>query len=474
MRQSRQDTTFSDLKGLEKLSKKKSNPSSLSKLLGLINKTVYQVQDDSYGIGFHKWEGEVIEIDEKIFPNGKGYFHYKDGTKIQKEILSFQDTHNNIYTGGWKDDKKHGRGKAAFPNGDIYNGQWKDDMQHGKGKMIYPDGTSYEGQWIEGKPHGRGKFTSNKGYSYEGEWIEGKQEGDVKCTYKNGNVYKGGLENDKPHGQGTMKYANGDTYEGEWENGKRHGKGKFTFPNGDIYDGEWRNGMRHGEGKYSCPNGNVYEGQWQDNMQNGQGKMIYPDGTSYEGQWIEGKPHGLGKFTFKKGHSYEGEWENGKPHGKGKMIYPNGDYYQGKFENGFAIDFSKIIITDSNNKPHTITKKNGLYYQAEGNTGKKIDIDIENKEILKSFLLQFGNIQSNQEDTKKMKDPEELRKFIEESEYVRLPHEFNVICEKLKELRNESKGDESLSDQKPGLLINTSSCEQVTNWLSKIISEWCC
>ena len=96
---------------------------------------------------------------------------------------------------------------------------------------------------------------------------------------------------------------------------------------------------------------------------------------------------------------------------------------------------------------------------------KKIDIDIENKEILKSFLLQFGNIQSNQEDTKKMKDPEELRKFIEE---------FNVICEKLKELRNESKGDESLSDQKPGLLINTSSCEQVTNWLSRIMSGWCC
>ena len=148
------------------------------------------------------------------------------------------------------------------------------------------------------------------------------------------------------------------------------------------------------------------------------------------------------------------------------MNYPNGDSYKGTFKNGFAIDFSKIIITDSNNKPHTITKKNGLYYQVEGKTEKEIDIDIENTEILKSFLPQFGNIQSNQEDTKKMKDPEGLRKFIEE---------FNVICEKLKELKNESKGDESLSDQKPGRSINTISCEQViNNWLSKIMPGWCC
>ena len=262
MKQLSTNTTFSALKGLKKSSKKKSNPSSLSKLLGLINKTVYQVQDDSYGMGFREWKGGIIKINGKIFPNGKGCFYGEDGEEIQKKILSFQ-IGNNFYTGEWK----------------------KGKQQHGQGKYIWP------------------------------------------------NVY---------------------SYTGGWENGKPHGQGTITFANGDII--------------------------------------------------------------------YDGGWKNGKKHGKGTLICKSGVFYEGTFENDFATDFSKIIITDSNNKPHTITKKvQSYFYQKEGKVeeeqeeGKGIEIDIENEKRLKSVLLQFGNIQSNQEDTKTMENLEELQKFIKEN-----------------------------------------------------------
>ena len=34
-----------------------------------------------------------------------------------------------------------------WPDGRVYTGQWKDDMAHGKGKMVYKDGSVYDGEW---------------------------------------------------------------------------------------------------------------------------------------------------------------------------------------------------------------------------------------------------------------------------------------------------------------------------------------
>ena len=84
MEQSNKSITFSDLQGLKELTKEESKPSLLSWLFGRTNKTVYQVQDNLYDTGMDKWRGGIIKINGKTFPNGKGYFYYKDGKKIKK------------------------------------------------------------------------------------------------------------------------------------------------------------------------------------------------------------------------------------------------------------------------------------------------------------------------------------------------------------------------------------------------------
>ena len=52
----------------------------------------FQVQDDSYGMGFREWKGGIIKIGGKIFPNGKGCFYNKNytygiGIKGTKKII---------------------------------------------------------------------------------------------------------------------------------------------------------------------------------------------------------------------------------------------------------------------------------------------------------------------------------------------------------------------------------------------------
>ena len=455
MEKSSQNITFSDLKGLEKLPEKLPILSRLfygpiTQLFCPTNETVYKVykvQDNSYGIGFHGWEGDIIEIDGKIFPNGKGYFHYEDGTKIQKEMQSFE-IGNNFYTGECKNGEPEGFRVAI--KGECKNGE--------PVVVIYKNGASYKAKWENGELS-YGEMIYPNDASYIQEPIEDEREDDVTCNSKNGASYKAKCENGKRHGKGKLTFPNGSFYEGIFKDGEQHGQGYVVmiYEDGTFYKGEWENGKRKGWGKFTSKNGDCYEGQWLGDNLEGWARCTYQNGDYYESKWKNGKQEGDVICTYENGTVYIGGWENDKPHGWGTMNYPNGDSYKGTFQNGTVVDFSEISIRDSNYEIHTITKKNGLYYsQVEGKKEQEIDINIENKEILQSL---------------KMKDPEELRKsFID----VRLPHEFNVICEKLKELRNESKGDESLSDQKPRLLIITTSYEQVTNWLSKIMSGCCC
>ena len=49
-----------------------------------------------------------------------------------------------MYEGGWKDDKRQGKGKMIFADGAVYEGGWNDGMIHGGGKMTYDDGMVVE------------------------------------------------------------------------------------------------------------------------------------------------------------------------------------------------------------------------------------------------------------------------------------------------------------------------------------------
>lgn len=50
-------------------------------------------------------------------------------------------------------------GVYTKPNGYIYVGEYKDNMRHGFGKAIHENGMEYEGEFIKGKREGEGKIT---------------------------------------------------------------------------------------------------------------------------------------------------------------------------------------------------------------------------------------------------------------------------------------------------------------------------
>jgi len=39
--------------------------------------------------------------------------------------------------GTWKNDKKKGKGKTEYPNGDTYEGDFKNGLGNGKGKITW-------------------------------------------------------------------------------------------------------------------------------------------------------------------------------------------------------------------------------------------------------------------------------------------------------------------------------------------------
>ena len=434
MEQSSKNITFFDLKGLKALHN--SFPLSYDDQ----DELSYDDQDDLYNMNKIQctWKGKTIKIGDKIFPNGKGCFYNKNytygiGIKGTKKIIkSFKDG-NNFYTGELKDGAPEGYGAMFYEDGSFYKGRWENGRVEGFGIYHNPNGDSYHGKFKDGKPHGWGKLTLAK---------------------------------------------NRNSYNGEWKDG-------------ELEMGIWSN----------------------------------PNGDSYNGKWKDRKKEGWGTYNYANGDSYEGEWKDDKKEGFGTCNYANGDSFKGIFENGTAVDFSEIRITDSNGKSHIITKKGELYfYQEKGK--EKQEIDIGNKKILNSFLLQFGNAQSNQEGALEMADHKKLDEFIQSEiassdnkakfyvieipghvftmffkngegycvdngslasndlskeffaviekngvEYVGLPDEFNVICKKLTELRNESKGDESLPDQEPEILTinNSNYLLPPVNFFSKTI-----
>ena len=363
LEQSDKNKAFSALKGLTKLSESNSSSSSFSKKFNDNNTDVYQVQDDVYGPDMYKWVGGIVIINGIRFPNGKiingirfpngeGSLYNRGSIGGIKKVMRTFQVDNNFFTGEWKKSKQEGHGVVICLKSDSPKGKLEKffDREH-----FHPE-INWETLYGIGIT------------KWEGGIIE-----------INGQIFA--------HGEGYFHY----------EDGTRIKKEIRTVQDGNnFFTGEWGITSR-------CENG----------MLEGWGRYFYKNRDYYEGGWANGRPEGQGTFIFADRSSYKGEWKNGEKHGKGTYISKDHVSYKGTFENGIATDFSEIIIPDRNGKLHTITKKDGLYFHKK--EGKmEIEIDIENEKRLESVLLQFGNEASNQKDTVKMKNPEDLQKFIEQ------------------------------------------------------------
>jgi len=157
-----------------------------------------------------------------------------------------QRTKGASYHGEWGGNKKEGYGVQVYPSGEKYEGQWVRGLRSGEGTLWAPIGNGkklrkvYVGGWKDDKRHGRGTCFFKNGEYFQGTWDQGKMHGQGTLRYANGDLYVGEWHQGQRSGKGTLNKANGDCYEGYWLNDKREGSGSFFYAeSGKVFVGEW-------------------------------------------------------------------------------------------------------------------------------------------------------------------------------------------------------------------------------------------
>merc|ERR1719160_1044713 len=154
------------------------------------------------------------------------------------------------YHGEWVDNKKNGYGVQVFPNGEKYEGQWGNGLRNGEGTLWVPVGKAkklrklYVGGWKDDRRHGKGTCFFKGGEYFQGTWDHGMMHGQGTLRYANGDLYIGQWHEGQRSGQGTLNKANGDCYEGFWLNDKREGSGSYFYSaSGKVFVGEWADNL---------------------------------------------------------------------------------------------------------------------------------------------------------------------------------------------------------------------------------------
>jgi hypothetical protein len=115
----------------------------------------------------------------------------------------------SVYSGQWKKGVREGMGTYTAKTGYLikYEGEWKNDRRNGKGKAAYSDGSTYDGQFrkdvvrvclacvsrvrrvtyqpFASQLHGAGVWVNGlSGEKFEGKWRDGLREGQANIYFK--------------------------------------------------------------------------------------------------------------------------------------------------------------------------------------------------------------------------------------------------------------------------------------------------
>ncbi|CAH2295848.1 MORN repeat-containing 3 [Pelobates cultripes] len=186
----------------------------------------------------------LVKSPKKAEPPWKEWDHKAQKSGLRHSVYS---VNGDEYSGEWFNNLKHGKGTYTWKRTHSeYEGEWECGRRSGFGTFSVQDPTTgvyvkvYSGSWKNDKKHGYGtKFYSDKEY-YEGDWKDGKRSGWGRMYFANGDIYEGEWLEDKHNGQGMLRLANENRYEGSWKGGKKHGPGKFYYlDKGQLYEGIW-------------------------------------------------------------------------------------------------------------------------------------------------------------------------------------------------------------------------------------------
>lgn len=216
-----------------------------------------------------KYNGKILNIDNKLYRNGNGITTYNDG-----EIHTGNYFHDDFLEG--KIVKLNGeilegtfllgefnKGYHILKNGDKITGNFLISIS---GKMERINGDVFEGKF-HNFDYQEGILTKDNGDIYQGEWYNGKLNSqNIFIEYSNGDSFVGSMKNDK-YCIGILK-KDGYIFNGHWFSDRFNGV--INYPNGEIYKGSYYNNMRNGNGLLITKD-IIYECNWINNIKFGKG-----------------------------------------------------------------------------------------------------------------------------------------------------------------------------------------------------------
>ncbi|AIY41193.1 MORN motif family protein [Collimonas arenae] len=237
------------------------------------------------------------------------------------------------YYGPLVDNKRQGKGRVEWANGDIYEGNFDKGLFSGKGKYTSGANFLYEGEYKAGSRTGQGRSVDATGSVYVGHFLNGEFDGQGKLTSQDGSVYEGSFA--KGLFNGTGKWTSKDQeYTGEFKNGQFSGKGKLKSGNGRIYTGTFANGHFQGQGRYDISAKEYYAGEFDNDDFTGHGIHQAQDGSRHVGTFKKWIADGPGRKTDRAGNIYEGVFDDGDLNRPGRYIGKDGSRYEGEFDGG--------------------------------------------------------------------------------------------------------------------------------------------
>lgn len=317
-------------------------------------------------------------------PHGRGTIRYSATAASSASFSSQQEKKisstigvlkANVYTGGFRNGVRHGKGICIYASGEVFDGFWVEDepveskdasQQLPKHlESILPVVPTYlsspptepnlhSSTDVEKdikKARARNNFEAREPADETKEFDDVSAVFDIsipvtatKYSYPNGDLFFGALD-ENLFRQGHGVYIGGKSgcnrYEGGFVNGKRHGpngilitaftkyigefvndlkEGEGTLIHNDtsMYKGNFRNGMFHGQGVFCDADGRVYTGEYENGLEHGTGEERFSDGSVFRGEFKEGRRCGVGSLFNNKGEvEYSGQWFDGMMEGEG-------------------------------------------------------------------------------------------------------------------------------------------------------------
>ena len=212
------------------------------------------------------YKGEVDLITNKKC--GKGELIYRSGaqkfgTWINNEFKGWNryiDFNGILYLGYFNNNELNGKGiKFQIEKNKLYKGDFINNIKEGYG-IEESEGTKYEGEFSKDKKNGKGKILFKNGDIYEGNFENNKFNGEGHYIWKkNGHEYIGNYLNGQFNGKGFYKWSENEYYKGDYKMGIKEGNGEVKYPNGKKYIGPFVNGKLNGIGIFEDGKGNKGE-----------------------------------------------------------------------------------------------------------------------------------------------------------------------------------------------------------------------